>query len=74
VMLSDDLAERIAQRAAEVLVRGQDFAGRQEFDDGLRARECFKLAGIVDRLLLGLGDVGSEFYDLTGFPLRKTGL
>lgn len=74
VMLADEFAERITHGATEVLVGGQDFAGRQEFDDGLRARECLELARIVDCLLLGLRDIDGEFYNLHRFSVAEDGV
>jgi len=60
VMLAADLVEGIAERSLEILVRIEDRAIGLELDHGLRARDGAHLALIVERLVLGIGDIGGD--------------
>ncbi len=63
-MLALDFVERVAQRAEEVVVGGDDRAVHLELDHRLRLADRRDLAGVVGALDLLRGDVGREFDDL----------
>ena len=60
MMLALDLVERIADRAEEMIVRGDDGAVEVELDHRLRARDRSDLAGVFHAADLARGDVGGE--------------
>jgi hypothetical protein len=60
VMLALDLGQRIADRAKEMIVRGDDGAVEVELDDRLRAADRGDLAGILHAADFSCGDVGGE--------------
>ena len=60
MVLALDFVERVAHRAEEILVRGDDGAVHVEFDDGLGAADRHDLAGVLHALHLLRSDVGGE--------------
>ena len=64
MVLALDLVERIAHRAEEILVGGDDRAVHVELDHGLRPADRRDLAGVFHALDLLRGDVGGELDDL----------
>lgn len=64
VVLSDDLASRVAHGPQEVLVGAEHDAVEIELDDRLGALDGGELAGHLSARQLGDGDVGSELDDL----------
>ncbi len=59
-----DLAQRISEGGQEILVGGQDVAGRRELDNRLRPRQSLDLAGIFCNFQLLGGDVGGDLDNL----------
>ncbi len=71
MLLADDLAQRIAEQVQEVFIGCQDFARWREFDDGLDARDCVELSGVLDGLEFRSRDIGGDLDDLHGALSRK---
>ena len=63
-MLALDFAERVAHRAEEVFIGGDDGAVHLEGDDGLRAADRCDLAGVFHAFDLAGGDLDGEFHNL----------
>ena len=63
-MLADDLGQRIAERAQEIFVRGQNLAVHVELDHGLRLADRLDLAGEIRVRQLLRADVGGELHHL----------
>ena len=64
MMLAGNFAQAVAEGREEVLVGGQDLAGRREFNGRLDAGDGFEFAGIFGGLQLRCRDVGRKLDDL----------
>ncbi len=70
VVLADHLVDVVAHQLQEVLVRGEHMAGQVELDHALRAADGRQLAVVLDRLVLGVGDVCCELHHLVGLAIH----
>ena len=67
--LALDLLESISEQLEEILIGGDDFAGRREFDDGLNQRERVEFTLELCISELCGRDVGRHFDDFQNFAL-----
>ena len=63
MMAATDFFQRVADRTKKVCIRRDDRSIELEFDHRLAPADCLHLPLGIDRLVLGVGDVGGKLDD-----------